>query len=273
MAVTVTEKLESRSYSADGAELAYTIVGTDDAATALSNLEATAPSTFEGQVRGRARLRETERSDVWTATVPYKPAGRDPKPVPETDDIGFGMSIGGGSQHITNSIETVNSYAPAGKTAPDFKQLIGVTDTGVDGVDVDTGEFRFTQKHYVADADFSSAYVLKLYEQRNTTNNAEWTATFRDASIAFPIGAVRYKGAEINERADDVEVVLSFLAIENQTGLSIGAITAIAKLGHDYLWVHYETTEDAVAKKLIKTPAAVYVEKVYYSSTFADLEP
>jgi len=274
MAVTVTEKIESRSHSAEGSELTYRILGTSDATVALSNLASTAPSTFDGQIRGTCRVKETERSDLWIGTVPYKPAGKAPPPVPETGATHhFDLSTAGGTQHITNSLETISSYAPDGETAPDFDQLIGVTDEGVEGVDIGIGAFEFSQKHYVADANFTSAYILKLFQQRYTTNSAAWTAYFRDASIEFPIGSVLYKGAEINERADDVEVILRFSAIENQTGLEIGDIDSIAKKGHEYLWVFYRTVEDGVAKKLVKRPAAVYVERVYDASAFADLAP
>ena len=48
------------------------------------------------------------------------------------------------------------------------------------------------------------------------------------------------------------------------TGLTIGGgITGINKDGWDYLWVRYNDEEDAAAKKLVRRPEAVYVERVY----------
>ena len=133
MAVVVTENLDSREYSTNSATLTYTIVGTNDQAAALAALLVESPSTFEGQVRGESQISPTDNSEVWIGSVPYKPAGRDPKEVPETGDLGFSASTRGGTQHVTTSLATVQKY-PA-LTAPDNKQLIGVTDTGVEGAD------------------------------------------------------------------------------------------------------------------------------------------
>ena len=47
----------------------------------------------------------------------------------------LGLQAGGGTQHITQSIATIQKYAPPGKTAPDFKGAIGVTHDSVEGVD------------------------------------------------------------------------------------------------------------------------------------------
>ncbi len=61
----------------------------------------------------------------------------------------------------------------------------------------------------------------------------------------------------------------------NVTGQTIGTITEIAKKGWEYLWVLYEKVEDAAAvpPRIVKRPAAVYIERVYDEDTFAKLDP
>ena len=272
MAVTATENIASRTYSAESAETLWTIRGTTSEATAIATLALAAPTTFNGMLPGTLRVKETDRNDVWIGTVPYKPAGKKPKEPATTGDDGFSLRTTGGRQHITNSIATTASYAAAG-TAPDYKNLIGVTDKSVDGVDVVVPSFTFSQKYYVSNVNFTSAFILTLFNQTGTMNNAVWTAYFRNASIEFPTGTVLFLGAEINERGDDVEVVQQFTATQDQTGLSVGEISAIAKNGQDYLWIHYETKEDGIAKRLVKQPTAVYVEQVYQESDFDELTP
>jgi len=48
-------------------------------------------------------------------------------------------------------------------------------------------------------------------------------------------------------------------------------IVGIAKGGWQYLWVLYEDEEDADAKRMVKRPAAVYVEQVYREGDFGEL--
>jgi hypothetical protein len=145
----------------------------------------------------------------------------------------------------------------------------------VDGADIGVGAFNFTQKYYVATADFASGFILDVFRASFTTNDDPWTAFFRNASILFDPGEVLFLGAEINERDTDVEIIESFSAIPNLTSLTVGGITGIAKEGHELLWIEFETKEDAAAdpKRMVKTPIAVHVEQVYKESDFADLEP
>jgi len=48
---------------------------------------------------------------------------------------------------------------------------------------------------------------------------------------------------------------------ENATGLTIGSIAGVAKLGWEYIWIKYK--DKPVAGKPTKEPEAVYVDQVY----------
>ena len=70
---------------------------------------------------------------------------------------------------------------------------------------------------------------------------------------------------------DDWEISFRFAGSPNVMNLTVGPVTGVSKKGWEYLWVRYETVEDAAAKRLVQRPAAVYVEKVYESGDFGAL--
>jgi hypothetical protein len=91
---------------------------------------------------------------------------------------------------------------------------------------------------------------------------------FRD----FAAGEVLFLGAVGSQRGyEDWELQYHFAASPNLFNLSVGDITGIAKAGWDYLWVLYEEIDDAATNKLISTPRAAYVEKVYWRTDFSGL--
>ncbi|HRI88156.1 MAG TPA: hypothetical protein PK869_07825, partial [Candidatus Hydrogenedentes bacterium] len=60
-----------------------------------------------------------------------------------------------------------------------------------------------------------------------------------------------------------------FLASKNETGLTIGAITGIAKKGHEYLWVKFVDgdSNDIRVKQILE----VVVNGVYKTHDFANI--
>ncbi len=138
MPVEVLEKLESRQVTTGNnpsVELRYTIRGTNDDVEARSNLVATAPSFYDPYGGGwfflpRDTITVQPVGDLlWEGIVRYGT-------IPPTNESVFSFDTGGGTQHITQSLQTVESYAPSGQTAPDFKGAIGVTADSVEGVDI-----------------------------------------------------------------------------------------------------------------------------------------
>ena len=57
-----------------------------------------------------------------------------------------------------------------------------------------------------------------------------------------------------------------FAARPNQPALSVGAISGISKRGWDYLWVRHD--EEVVGDRVLRRPAAAYVEQVYPEGNF-----
>ncbi|MCD4823217.1 MAG: hypothetical protein K8S55_01305 [Phycisphaerae bacterium] len=269
MAITVVEKPESRQVTDDSAELIYLITGTASDAEALAALKSTASATHNSMTRGKCSVDPVKESIdsgnadfcKWEGTAPYAPLQNTVPQIPETGDSSFSFDTGGGSQHITQSLSTVNRYAPTGQTAPNFKGAIGVTHDSVEGVDISVPVYNFSETHYIADGDVDKAAYFAL---TGKTNNAAFKGCAAGECLCLGASGSKRGGG-------DWEITFRFAASPNKTGLTIGSITGIDKKGWEFLWVRYADTEDTAAKTIVKQPAAVYVEKVYEEGSFSGL--
>lgn len=268
MAIVVEERFESRSVEGGrnpSAELRYWISGSDVEADVTAALTAATATTYNGLVRQSVHV-EPEGPELWGGTVRYGPAQFGGSP---TGSSVTSFETGGGSVRITQSKETVSSHAPPGGTAPDHKGAIGVTESGVEGVDVVTPVYQFAETHYKADADVDEAYRQAVASLTGKVNNAP----FRGHAA----GEVLFLGASGSKRtapdgSDDWEITYRFAASKNATNLVVGDITVAAKAGWDYLWAQYREFADTGAGSLVRRPVAAYVERVYDEGDFADLE-
>ncbi len=265
MPITVAEKFLSRpSTRGDNpqTELAYIISGTDDDLAARSALASAAPLTYDGLSRQTIQL-DPLGDGLWEGSAHY---GSTASQQLQPGESSFAFDTGGGTQHITQSISTVASYAASG-TPPDFQGAIGVTQDNVEGVDITVPIYQFSETHYLSHSVVTPTYRGTLFALTGKVNNA----SFKGLSA----GECLFLGASGSRRGtgsdDDWEITFRFAASPNATGLTIGDITSINKGGWDYMWVRYQDAEDDTAKALIKKPVAVYVEKVYERANFADL--
>jgi len=264
VAITVEEKFESRQVTMGTnptAELRYTVRGTTDDVAARVALEGASPTVYDlygdGLVlipRDSATV-EPLGNDLWEGSVRYGV-------VPQENESSFSFDTGGGSQHITQSKETIASHAPPGKTAPDFKGAIGVTGDSVEGVDITVPVYQFSETHYLPGALVTPAYKLALFQLTGRVNHALWKG--------FSAGEVLFLGASGSKRGlGPWEITYRFASSPNITGLTVGTITGIDKKGWEYLWVRYADAEDSTAKALVKQPIAAYVERVYENGDFS----
>lgn len=169
----------------------------------------------------------------------------------------------GGTKHITQSIATVNKYAPAGKTAPNMKGAIGVTDDSVEGVDIVIPSCRFSETHYKSLTEVTKTYINNLIDCTGCVNNA----TFRGRAA----GEVLFKGVTGRlKNYDSWELTYQFEVSRNETNLAVGDITVTSKGGWQYLWILYGTSTDQ--NRIVKQPIAAYVERVYASTNFNNLQ-
>ncbi len=259
MPVTVEEKFESRlvtTGNSPSAELRYVIRGTNDDVEARSALAAAAPATFDVYGNGLTFIARDSISiepvgdNLWDGVARYSNAA------PQTNDSVFTFDTGGGTQHITQSLQTVGAYAPPGQTPPNFKGAIGVTTDSVEGVDITVPVYQFSETHYIDDQLVTPAYKATLFALTGRVNVGPFKG--------FAQGECLFLGAAGSKRGSgDWEINFRFAASPNVSGLSVGDIVGISKKGWEYLWVRYADAEDAAAKALVKKPIAAYVEQVY----------
>jgi hypothetical protein len=217
-------------------------------------VEATIPAIYAGLVFQNYRIAH-QGSGLWEVSVRY--GKLEPK---EPGESSFSFDTGGGTTHITQSLATVNSYAPAGETPPDFKGAIGVNNDSVEGTDITIPVYNFKETHYIPVALVTPAYKAILFYLTGKVNAAPFKG--------FAPGEVLFQGASGSQRGqEDWEITFSFAASPNAVGLTMGDITGIDKKGWEYLWVRYQDAEDEDV--LVKQPAAVYVEQVYPYGDFS----
>jgi hypothetical protein len=263
VAITINEKVGSRTTTEGdnpSIELVYIIDGsTDDIACKIA-LDAYAPGTYDGLAKKSLHLDPVNnRNGRWTGTVRYGIYTR-----PETNDNSYTFDTTGGTTKITQSLATVNAYAPDGKSAPDFQGAIGFDGKTIQGCDITVANYKWTETHYVPLQFVGAVYRNFLANMSGTVNDAP----FRDHFI----GEVLFLGAVGSQRGvEDWEIQYNFIASPTLLNLSVGEITGIVKGGWDYLWVLYEEIDDDTSSKLISVPRAAYVEKVYMRSNFANL--
>ncbi len=263
---TLTEKIDSREWTTGEkptVTMHYTLDGTSSDLTAKALLLSSTAENYDGLVRDDCTLDPIFVDTVtgqgkWDCTVRYVASEDIP---PEVGESSFSFDTGGGMQHITQSIQTIGSYAPPGKTAPDFQGAVGATHDNVEGVDITVPIYNFSETHYIANENVNKGAYFALTGKTND-------ATFKGLAA----GECLFLGASGSKRGeDDWEITFRFAASPNRTGLTVGDITSIDKKGWEYMWVRYADAEDTTAKAIVKKPVAVYVEKVYEDGGFSTL--
>jgi hypothetical protein len=268
---TISEYYESRPFQigmSNGRELIYTIQGTDDETEVQALIFATAPGVYQGLSRDTVEA-EPLGNGNWRGHAKY---------VRQDDDNEYTFETGGGTSKRTQSLLTaaygvcnVEYYDyydyedyTGDEIPPDFGGAIGVDGDRVEGVDVTTPNYEFSETHLLADALVPLSYKLILFNLTGTINSA----TFK----GFARGECLFLGATGNKRGDGQwSITYRFACSPNAVNLSVGAICGIDKLGWNYLWVRYDDFEDYQAYALVKRPRAAYVEQVYNFADFSQL--
>lgn len=189
---------------------------------------------------------------LWAAKYSYRP--------PEAT-LRWGFNTSGGSVRVTHSKNTTRYPG----TGPNFQGAIAVQSGGEpQGTDIVIPALKLTATYRWPKNTVTTTYVNALASLSGCVNSA--------AVDVYAAGELLFLGAsgEITPGLP-TEIVYEFAASANATGLTIGGISSIAKKGHEYLWVLWEDDEDTTAKRLVKKPLCVYVERVYTEASFATL--
>lgn len=274
MPATCTELMLSRRIvHGESAEFLYLVQGTASETDAMAAVLAAAPASYVFTVNGVAvtlarqapelePLHVTATDGMWEARVSYKPANQSTPP--QENESSFSFDTTGGTQKITQSLQTIGSY-PSG--APDFKSAIGFDGENVQGCDITVPVYKFSEMHFKGATFVNGSYKTTVMALTGQVNSAGFRG--------FAVGEVLFLGASGARRGrhsgDLWELTFHFAVSKNRTSFDVGGISVAAKAGWEYLWVLYEDAVDTSAKARIRRPKAVYVEKVYETGDFAGL--
>ncbi|MDL5052176.1 hypothetical protein QQ056_01140 [Oscillatoria laete-virens NRMC-F 0139] len=238
------------------AEFQYVALQCADEAEVRSLALAGAPALYNGLVRRTVEIADRITNNAWKVQVRYDAA----QPLDfSTPPSVFSFDSSGGTQHITQSLLTVNRYGPSSSAL--LGGAIGYDGENVAGVDITVPVWNWQETHYLTNAQLNSPAYYALTGMVNS-----------DGFHGYQPGEVLFLGAQGQKRGNSFwEVSFKFAASPNQTGISVGSINGIAKAGWDYLWVQYGQDVDSTAKVRIKKPIAAYVERVYDHAPFSIL--
>ena len=250
-------------------DLHYAVVGTESDLDVRALVEATIPAIIRGMVFRNYRI-DHKGAGVWDVVARYAqeevqaadppPDGGDPASPADPLGSNFTFETTGGTQHISQSLQTVANHALPGKVPPNFGGAIGFNGESVEGTDITVPVFRFTLTHSIPILLVTFAYAVTLFRLTGRVNAAPFKG--------FAAGEVLFLGASGSRRGLEAwEITYSFAASPNAVNLAVGGIVGVNKKGWEYLWVRYADVEDQ--KVLVKQPASVHVERVYESGNFA----
>jgi hypothetical protein len=185
------------------------------------------------------------------------------EPDDDNDKHSISFEVSGSQTKRTHSLGTVGGWAANGMSPRNYGGLIGVTDDGVEGVDIDTAVSTFSETVYLYPWFLTSSYIAFLARAYGCINNSPFRG--------FSVGEVRFLGASGSYRAGDkfAEMTYKFAVSPNAQGIRIGSMTIPFKYGWEYLWVRWADMK--VGSVTVKVPIEAYVERVYQPLNFYSL--
>ena len=270
--IIVAEKYRSRQFSGRGGTVTFLATGSDDPVLVENSVlnSGDVPDSFGDMMRGGVRSLRLIAPEIYEVDVGYGFGQIDQDdPGASTREVSYDFEFGTESVTIKRSLGTT-AYAPAGKTARDFKGLIGVSGPAgnqkVEGVAIQAPVSSFSYTYRAPDTVVNDDYLVGIEELVGTTNANPFKG--RPAGEVLFMGA---QGRQVYGESFAFEISFRFQRRLNETGITHGDIEAIVKEGWQYLWTHSQTTEDAAGKGVTVTPRGAYVETVYRSADWAAL--
>ena len=264
MSFSFDERPDSRAMRGNPPEWVwvYIATGEQDDETVWANAKALTPisklHSSEGLLwRKDIRLRPAGFKQ-YIVTVPYGSLERDDPP---QGNFTFTFDTQGATINIKAAKEHVSTYLAAGAKNANHKGAIGVKEGGeVEGVDIIIPALKFSYTYSHASGVVNETFARSLADATGKTNTDTWR-TFSPGELLF-IGGSGSDGTDA-----EASVTYNMIASNNETNLTIGDITGIAKNGHDVLWIEFE--DDVDEGEPIRAPKRVHVDRVYDSISFS----
>lgn len=256
---TVTEIPESRKWTDDPPSLitAWQCLGEFDDQLARIAARSAIPTAYLSEF-GTLYRQPLQIDEVgfkqYRVTAAYAPVKY------ETGQWTFDFDTTGGTVHISTAREHINTYPSGGDI---HKCSINVKQDGtVEGADISIPALKFTIRYRHPHGVVTMPFVKNLARITGAVNSTPM--------LTFAAGELLYAGATGSDGTEaEAELAHSFIASENATGLSFGAITGINKGGHELLWVEHVKKEES--GKASTQPVRVHIERVYPALDIASI--
>ena len=245
----------------------YVVTGFVDDAAARAYAEAAIPTTYAGNRRTAVSVKfigpSVQYGGIHEATADFERYTR------EDEQRDFEIDTTGGMRHVTQALSTVNTYKDSSYSGstPDFKNGIGLTKDGLQGIDIYKPDFKFGNTIYIKPDELPSGYFETVYNATGAVNSADVTVDFLPGqSVTFKAGELLFLGSRISYRSkEDIVIVSSqFKGEPNQTSIAVtSGLTIATKKGHHLIDFWYEEKDDATNGFTIKIPMIARVLKVY----------
>ncbi len=169
----------------------------------------------------------------------------------EENFIEYEFDIGLQEVTLTHALAT-SPFTGGGRTSPDFKNGVNISSDGkVQGVSNGQPTFAFQLTKYWPIDDVTAAYQLVLKSLAGKYNDDEFGG--------LPAGSVKFMGARGKPSGQKWPITYRFEHSDNETGITVGDITGINRLGWQYLDIYRRVISDSASKKKIEVPHSVYV--------------
>ena len=207
---------------------------------------------------------------AWRATCSYGEAKIQTREQEKLTSVGQ-YRISFSSKGVSAKQYTAKTTTRYPGSAKDFKGAINVNQQGeVEGVEtiIPALVINITQRY--SGASLTPAYMLGCANLLGHYNNAPFMGfpagtmqlTASDGSLSFDIPNPNQSGADSSDfPASDRELSHEFLYSPNLSGLTIGTVSGISKLGHQYMWTLWK--DELVSGQVVRTPEAVYVQDLF----------
>jgi hypothetical protein len=185
----------------------------------------------------------------------------------------------GGKEKRFQAIETV-TFASSDDFANELEiendGAIGVTESGIEGVDCVIPKISLKAKRKFKTSDLPSDYLDSLEQLTGRTNEAAFDIVYWGQIYAFEIGELLFMGGVVSIATEtELEVDCTFEGSRDRltadaNGLNLQGFTApISKAGWDYIWFqHHNATSNGMRTKKVRQ---ANVDRVYDKGDFTVL--
>lgn len=223
---------------------------------------------------------EDYSGDVWSASASFGLADQSSgggEPQEPGDPAVIAWDTTGGEVNVKQAISQVD-YPAHPRIKNFYKNAIGVTKDGVDGVDIVVPNYSWTEQYTFAASFADFAYARDVVMPLTGRTNDDW---FR----GFAAGEVLFHGASASRRGyEKVEVTYKFSGSPNAVDILVSPgipgdpntrLIVDVKAGHEYLWCSYVEKEvpaqDGFPARVVLEPRSAHVATVYEEGDFSTL--